>query len=89
MGGFDAGAFLELRQVVVGPLRTKLVVAKEGPSELFCTEVGVSCSGQKESVLLGERRKHEDSSSSWKMRLSRKFDGPELGIYKWLFHKFP
>ena len=71
---------LEPRQVVVGPLRTKLVVAKEGLSELFCTDIGVSCSGQKESALLGERRKHEDSSSSWKMRLLLKLDCPELGI---------
>ena len=66
LGGFDAGAFLlldligleqeedelELRQVVVGPLRTK-PVAKEELSELFCTAIGISCSGQKESALLG------------------------------------
>ena len=92
-GGSDNGAFpdlisleqeedkLELRQVVVGPLRTKLVVAKERLSELFCTEIGESCSGQKESVLLGKRHKHEYDSSSWKKRLLRRPDCPELGIH--------
>ena len=71
LGGFDAETFLllkligleqeedqlELRQEVVGSLRTKLVVAKEGLSELFCTEIGISCSGHKESALLEEWRK--------------------------------
>ena len=68
--------------VVAGPLRTKVVVAKERLSELFCTEIGVSCSGQKESALLEERPNHEDSSSSWKMRPSRRLDCPELWIHK-------
>ena len=38
---------LELRQVVVEPLRTMFVVAKEVLQEPFCTEIGVSGSGQK------------------------------------------
>ena len=65
---------LELKLVVVLPLRTMLVGAKE--------ETDISWSGQKESILLEEMRKHEDDSRSWKMRLSQRLDCPELGIHK-------
>ena len=43
---------LELRQVVIEPLRTMFVTVKEELEDSFCTEIGVSCSGQKELVLL-------------------------------------
>ena len=41
---------LELRQVVVEPLRTMFVAVKEVLQELFCPEIGVPGSGQKELV---------------------------------------
>ena len=41
---------LKLRQAVVEPLRTMFVASKEVLQEPFCTEIGVSCSGQKELV---------------------------------------
>ena len=41
---------LRVRQVVVEPLRTMFVAAKGMLQEPFCTEIGVSCSGQKELV---------------------------------------
>ena len=61
LGDFDVETFLdcvnslervedelELKQVVVEPLRTMFDAAKEVLQEPFCTEIGVSCSGQKE-----------------------------------------
>ena len=63
LGDFDAETFLdcvnslervedelELRQVVVEPQRTMFDAAKEVLQEPFCTEIGVSFSGQKELV---------------------------------------
>ena len=41
---------LKVRQVVVEPLRTMFVAAKEVLQEPFSTEIGVYCSGQKELV---------------------------------------
>ena len=41
---------LELRQVVVEPLRTMFVAVKEVLQEPFCSEIGVPGSGQKELV---------------------------------------
>ena len=41
---------LELGQVVVEPLRTMFVAVKEVLQELFCPEIGVPGSGQKELV---------------------------------------
>ena len=74
---------LELTRVVVEPLRTTDVGTKEELYELFCTEIGVSWPGQKESILLEEMRKHrhEEDSSSWKIQPSLKSDCPELGIH--------
>ena len=44
---------LELRQVVVEPLRTMFVADKEVLQEPFCTEIGVPGSGQKELDVVG------------------------------------
>ena len=41
---------LELRQIVVEPLRSMFVATKEVLLESFCTETGISFSGQKELV---------------------------------------
>ena len=41
---------LELRQVVVEPLRTMFVAVKQVLQEPFCPEIGVPGSGQKELV---------------------------------------
>ena len=46
---------LELTLIVVGPLRTMAVEAKEEQSELFCTEIDIS----KVSELKEEMHMHE------------------------------